>query len=525
MTNSSARARLAAAQRVIDTAAPRWVKRVVGSGPATTVRSPFDQRVLAEVPTSTPADVAEAARIALAAQESWATRSIDERAQVLLDFHDQLLDRRDEFADLVQLEAGKSRLNAIEEVLHVALTARYYGRTARRYLRNIRASGLFPLLTRIDRHYLPKGLVGVIAPWNYPFTMAISDALPAIAAGNAVLLKPDVQTPLVALAAVELLEAAGMPPGLWQVVNGPGSEVGPLLIDQVDYVCFTGSTTTGKTVAARCAERLIGCSLELGGKNPLLILDDADLDQAAAGAVRACFANAGQLCVSAERIYVDHSVAEKFLESFVAKTSELRLGASLNYAENCGSLINSGQLERVQAHVADAVDKGARVRVGGRARADLGPLFFEPTILTDVSPDADLYAGETFGPVVSVYPVADEDEAIARANDSEYGLNGSVWTTDLERGRRVAAQIRCGTVNVNEGFAATFGSIDAPMGGMKSSGLGRRQGEEGIRRFVEVQAIGTQSGIPIAPSLGLGPKAFVSAMTGALRVLKKAGRA
>jgi succinate-semialdehyde dehydrogenase / glutarate-semialdehyde dehydrogenase len=190
-----------------------------------------------------------------------------------------------------------------------------------------------------------------------------------------------------------------------------------------------------------------------------------------------------------------------------------------------GALINAGQLERISQHVEDAKAKGATVLTGGRARVDLGELFYEPTVLTGVTPEMDCYAGETFGPLVSVYPVADEAEAIARANDSEYGLNASVWTSDPERGRRVAGQINCGTVNVNEGFAATFGSIDAPMGGMKASGLGRRQGPEGLLRFVETQAIGTQSVFPLAPSFGLSPEAFVTGLTGALRVLKALGRA
>jgi succinate-semialdehyde dehydrogenase / glutarate-semialdehyde dehydrogenase len=340
-----------------------------------------------------------------------------------------------------------------------------------------------------------------------------------------VLLKPDQQTPLVALAAVELLRSVGMPTDLWGVVHGPGSEVGPQLIKVSNYVCFTGSTATGRKVAAQCAEQLIGCSLELGGKNPLLILDDVDVDMAAEGAVRASFSNAGQLCVAAERIYVAAPVLETFTDAFVARTRALRLGSALDYEHDMASLISAEQLERVSAHVEDARAKGATVLTGGRRRPDLGELFYEPTVLSGVTPEMDCYAEETFGPVVSIYPVADDEEAVNRANDSEYGLNGSVWTSDPERGRRVASRITCGTVNVNEGFAATFGSIDAPMGGMKNSGLGRRQGLEGIRRFVEVQSVATQSGLPLAPSHGLDGRSFTSVMTGMLRLLKRAGRA
>jgi succinate-semialdehyde dehydrogenase/glutarate-semialdehyde dehydrogenase len=497
---------------------------LTATGPAMELRSPATGEVIGELPTSTPADVEVGAQLAHRAQSEWAARPIDERARLLLDFHDRLLDRRDYFIDLLQ-SVGKTRLSAAEEVLHVALTARYYGRTARRYLRSERGEGVFPLLTRVDRNYLPKGLVGVIGPWNYPLTMAISDGLAALVAGNAIMLKPDHQTPLVALAAVELLRDAGLPDDVWQVVHGRGAVVGRELIDVSDYVCFTGSTATGRTVAAQCAGRLIGCSLELGGKNPLVILDDADVEAAAEGAVRASFSNAGQLCVSTERIYVAEPLFEPFTRAFVARTQAIRLGNALDFEHDMGSLMNHGQLERVSAHVEDAKAKGATVLTGGRRREDLGELFYEPTILTGVTPEMECYDQETFGPVVSVYAVADEDEAVARANESDYGLNASVWTSDHDRGRRVASKIKCGSVNVNEGFAATFGSIDAPMGGMKNSGLGRRQGQDGIRRFVEVQSVATQARIPLAPSHGLDGKSFTSVMTGALRMMKKVGRA
>ena len=497
---------------------------LTATGPAMELRSPLTGGVVGELPTSTAADVEVGAQLAHRAQAEWAARPIAERAGLLLDFHDQLLDDRDYFLDLLQ-SVGKDRLSAVNEVLHVALTARYYGRTARRYLRSERGQGVLPLLTRVDRHYVPKGLIGVIGPWNYPLTMAISDGLAALVAGNAIMLKPDHQTPQVALAAVELLRSAGLPPDLWQVVHGRGTVVGRELIDVSDYVCFTGSTATGRTVAAQCAHRLIGCSLELGGKNPMVILDDADVEAAADGAVRASFSSAGQVCVSTERIYVAEPLFEPFTRAFVEGTKALRLGHAPDFEHDIGCLINHDRLEQVSAHVEDAKAKGATVLTGGRRREDLGELFYEPTILTGVTPEMECYAEETFGPVVSIYPVVDDDEAVARANESDYGLNASVWTSDHERGRRVASKIKCGAVNVNEGFAATFGSIDAPMGGMKNSGLGRRQGRDGIRRFVDVQSVATQTGIPLAPSHGLDGKSFTSLMTGILRIMKKAGRA
>jgi succinate-semialdehyde dehydrogenase/glutarate-semialdehyde dehydrogenase len=496
---------------------------LTATGPGMELISPITGEVIGELPTSTSADVEVGAQIAHRAQQEWAATPIEDRALLLLDFHDHLLDQRDYLADLLQAD-GKDRMSAVAEVLHVALTARYYGRTARRYLHSERGEGVLPLMTRIERHYVPKGLVGVIGPWNYPLTMAISDGLAALVAGNAIMLKPDHQTPLAALAAVDLLRTAGLPADLWQVVHGRGTVVGRELIKVSDYVCFTGSTATGRTVAAQCAGQLIGCSLELGGKNPMVILDDAGVEAAAEGAARAAFSSAGQLCVSIERIYVVEPLFERFVQAFVARTQAIRLGNGPDFAFEMGSLINHDQLDRISSQVEDARSKGAIVRTGGRRREDLGELFYEPTILTGVTPEMECYAEETFGPVVSVYPVSSEAEAVERANESDYGLNASVWTSNPARGRRVASKIKCGSVNVNDGFAATFGSIDAPMGGMKNSGLGRRQGRDGIRRFVDVQSVATQSAIPLAPGQGLDPKSFSSLMTGVFRVMKKVGR-
>jgi succinate-semialdehyde dehydrogenase / glutarate-semialdehyde dehydrogenase len=508
---------------------PALTQRLTGrirstSGETATSTAPFTGQPIAAVPLSRVEDVQEAFERARDAQQRWAEVPLRERAAALLRLHDLVLDRQQQVMDLIQWESGKARKHAFEEVAHVAMTARYYARTADRHLAPSRRAGVYPVLTRVDLNRVPKGVVGIISPWNYPFTLALSDGLPALLAGNAVVHKPDSQTPLTALLGTQLLEEAGLPPQLWQTVYGAGSVVGGAIIDRADHVCFTGSTATGRKVAQQAAQRLVGCSLELGGKNPMLVLRDADLDRAAEGAVRGCFSSAGQLCVSMERLYVAEEVYDRFVQKFVQRVRAMRLSAALDFTADMGSLISQDQLDTVTAHVDDARARGARVLAGGRARPDVGPLFYEPTVLEGVEPPMACFADETFGPVVSLYRFAEESDAVARANEGSYGLNASVYTRDGARGRAIAARLRCGTVNVNEAYGASFASVDSPMGGMRDSGLGRRQGAEGVHRYTESQTVATQRGLPLAPALGLGDQAFTRVLSGALRVLKRTGR-
>jgi len=504
----------------------RLTSRLVAtSGTSTTVYSPATGQPLGVVPKSSPEDVLVAFDRARLVAKQWAKTSLDERSAMLLRFHDLVLRRREEIMDIICWESGKARIHAFDEPLHVALTARYYARSLKKHMEPRRKDGVVPILTRIDEHRLPKGVVAIISPWNYPFTMALSDGLAALAAGNAVVSKPDHHTPLSALFGLELLEEAGFPKGLWEMVAGEGRTLGTPMIENADYVCFTGSTATGKKIAMQCADRLIGCSLELGGKNPILVLRDADLERAAEGAVRAAFSNSGQLCVSTERLYCHQDIYDEFVEKFVARTRAMRLEASREWGVDMGSLISAEQLQVVDDHVKDAVAKGARVLAGGVARPDLGPYFYEPTILEGVTSEMDLHQEETFGPVISVYPFAHDSEAVELANAGDYGLNAAVFSRNGGHARKIANQIKCGTVNINEGFTASFASIDAPMGGMRSSGMGRRQGAEGIHRYTEVQSVATQYFLRFGPHWGLTDQAYAAVMTGALKVLRNLGRA
>ena len=511
------------------TLAPALIGRLlagasVGDEPSTLpIRAPFTGDLLVDLPVSTPLDVLAEAERLRHGQVLWAQRPVRERSAVLLRFHDLMLARRDEVLDIVQWETGKARRDAMEEVLDVCLNARHYARSAPALLRPRRHLGALPLATGVVEYRHPKGVVGIIAPWNYPLTLAASDALPALAAGNALLLRPDPQTSLTALWVLALLREAGLPDDAMGVVLGEGPEIGPVVVEQSDFVMFTGSTAVGRQIAEQCGRRLIGCSLELGGKNAMVVRADADPDHAAEIAVRAAFANAGQLCVSMERIYVHSSLSDAFVDRFAARTRALSFAQRPGWAGQIGPLVSQRQLERVSAHVDDARARGATVVCGGRPRPDVAPFAYEPTILRDVPPDAAVCADETFGPVAAVYPVASDEEAVRRANDSTYGLNAVVVSRSGRDGRRLATRLRAGTVSVNEAHGATWGSTRAPMGGVGDSGLGRRHGDEGLLKYVESQTVAEQRFLGIAPQFGWTDERWLGTLAASFAVLKRLG--
>ena len=452
------------------------------------VTNPATGEVVASIPLTAPADIAPAAHAARIAQARWEQQSFRDRARVIARFHDLALDRSELVLDTIQSESGKARRDAMAELVTVAGTARYYLAHGRRHLTDKRARGGVPLLTRARTTWHPHGLIGMITPWNFPFLLGVGDALPALLAGNAVLTKPSELTPRSTLLARDLLVEAGLDPDLFQPLIGAGTDLGQPLIDEVDHIGFTGSTATGRIVARAAAERLIPCSLELGGKNPMLVLPGADIDDAVHGLVSGGFANSGQTCICVERVYVHDDVWEPFVAAATARVRDLDVRWSSAFDADMGSLVSIDHARGVRAHVRDAIDKGATVLAGSADEPDLGPAFVTPTLLTDTTPDMLLHDEETFGPVVRLERVSSAEQAIALANDSDLGLNGSVWAGNRRRARALANQLEVGTSNVNSTLLI-YNSYDVPMGGIRRSGIGRRHAASGIQKYCRQQSI------------------------------------
>jgi succinate-semialdehyde dehydrogenase/glutarate-semialdehyde dehydrogenase len=451
------------------------------------VRNPATGEPVGEVKTAKASQIQDAAGRAREAQPGWAQLSFIERSRIIRRFHDLILTRRNQILDTIQAETGKARRDALAEIITVAGTARYYISQGGEHLRPKRHHPAVPGITSAEVVYKPHGLVGLITPWNYPFLLSIADALPALLAGNAVLIKPSELTPLSAILAHDLLIASGLDSRLCPVVNGPG-ETGSELIQNVDYVGFTGGTVTGRKVAVAAGERLIPYSLELGGKNPMVVLKGAPLEQAARGLLAGAFSNGGQTCIAVERVYVEESVFDEFAHYVADKASQLKLGWSKSWDIDIGSMISTEHAGKVLRHIQQAMDGGARVLAGGHARPDLGSAFVEPTVLTDVSETTPIAREETFGPVVSLYPVRNAADAISRANDSQFGLNASVWAGRGIQARGIARQLQTGSAAINSTLLI-YNTFDVPMGGVKLSGIGRRHGEHGILRYTQTESI------------------------------------
>ncbi len=522
---TTAPVRLERPASVTDALLARLVARVSSDGSMAPwhLTEVYTGEKLVELPQSSPADIERAFAAARSAQAQWARRSVEDRLKVFKKAHQLFLDNAQLTADLIQVESGKNRRMAIEETCDPPMVMGHYLKRAKRLLAPVTRGGPVPFLTTSTEVRMPKGVVGIIGPWNFPFATGISDSIAALMAGNAIVLKPDNKTALSPLWGIEMLERAGLPQGLFQVVCGEGPDVGPTFIDNANYVMFTGSTATGRVIGERCGRNLIACCLELGGKNPMIVLEDADLDEVVQGAIFGAFGNTGQICMHIERMYLPRSRYEEFKAKFVAATEALDVRAAYDFGPDLGSLVSVDHMERVRAHVEDAVAKGATVLTGGRARPDLGPAFFEPTILENTPPDALHATVETFGPVVSLYPYDTVEEAIALANDTDYGLNASVWGGDVEAATAVARRIESGNVNVNDILATAFASKGTPSGGVKASGVGARHGDQGLLKYTDVQQLAVLKKQVMGARPGQDYDEYVKGMLGGLKMMRRLG--
>ncbi|HUH05452.1 MAG TPA: aldehyde dehydrogenase family protein [Kofleriaceae bacterium] len=462
-------------------AAVKSTDRIVSINPATGVP-------LGDVPDMGAAEVRAAVARARVAQREWARLDLRERCKRVRRFSVELMRRADEIIELICKEGGKTKQEALgTEVAVVADLTNYFCKHAPRMLAP-EPIGLHLLKHRRSTiHYAPRGVVGVIAPWNFPFSIPMGEVIMAIIAGNGVVLKPSEITPLIALRAKELYEASGLPPDLFQVVTGRGGTGAALIDAGIQFCVFTGSVVTGKKVAAACGERLIPCTLELGGKAPAVVCADADLERTAAAIAWGGFCNSGQVCASVERVYAHEAVHDELVDRLVTLVSSLRQGDASATEVDVGAMTWDRQVDNVESLVKSAVAAGARVATGGRRTPGPG-LFFEPTVLTSCTQDMDVMRKEIFGPVVPIMRVSSEAEAIELANDSHLGLLAYVFTRDRAKGARLAQEIEAGTVMVND-VLNTFGCPETPWGGVKMSGIGRTHSAIGLRDLCEIRHV------------------------------------
>ncbi len=425
------------------------------------------------------------------AQKEWGARPLRYRCAMVRRLRDVIFESREEIADIVTREAGKPRVEALfAEVLLALDTADFLSRRAPRWLRPERVPH-HNLAMKAKSGWLefePHGIVAIISPWNYPFAIPMVQIISAIVAGNAVVLKPSELTPWTGWLARELFRRAHFPTGLVQVLQG-GGDVGAALIDAgPDKVFFTGSVATGKRIAEACGRKLIPSVLELGGKDAMIVLKDADLEVTSSAAVWGGFMNCGQTCISVERVYVEQPVAKRFTELCVEKTKKLRVGPSSDPDAEIGPMIRRRQLETVEAQLRDAVAHGAEILTGGTRRPDLGPNFLEPAVVRCADPLTSLMTEETFGPVIAIQTVGSAKEALECANDSQYALSASVWTRDIRLAKALASRLRAGSVMIND-VASYYGICEAPHGGRAASGWGRSHSRLGLLEMVQVKYV------------------------------------
>jgi acyl-CoA reductase-like NAD-dependent aldehyde dehydrogenase len=475
----------------VEQAIPQVHNGVAHSGEEIPVENPATGQIVGTVPDLTAEAVAEMARRGRIAQPAWEAYGFDGRARVLLRAQKWVMDNAERVVATICSETGKTFEDAsLAEIGYAGNAFGFWARQAPEYLADerVRSSQVLVKGKKLTLRYRPLGLIGVIGPWNYPLTNSFGDCIPALAAGNAVILKPSEVTPLTSLLMADGLRECGLPEDVLQIATGRG-ETGAALIEHVDMIMFTGSTRTGRKVAEAAARRLIPASLELGGKDPMIVLADADLERAANFATYFSMQNAGQTCISIERVYVEEPVYDEFVAKVSDKVRALRVGAPQGPGSvEVGAITFPPQLDTIEAHVADAIDRGARVLTGGHAVQSSAGRFYEPTVLVDVDHTMACMTEETFGPTLPIMRVADAEEAVRLANDSPYGLGASVFSRDADRGEAIARRLDVGAANVNDAMI-NYTVLELPMGGAKASGLGSRHGAGGIRKYCSQQAI------------------------------------
>jgi acyl-CoA reductase-like NAD-dependent aldehyde dehydrogenase len=460
-----------------------------GAGRTIPVEDPARGTIIADVPVLDDAAVHALATRARMAQPAWAASGFAARGAILLRARKWLMRNADRMSETICRETGKTYEDSQLELSVAAESFTFWARNAAKYLADerVRSRSVLVVGKRVRVRYEPVGVVGVVGPWNYPLVNAFCDCVPALMAGNAVILKPSEVTPLTALLVQEMLEASGMPADVFAVATGDGS-TGGAVVDVSDYVMFTGSTRTGQAVMERAAKTLTPVSLELGGKDPMIVCADADLERAANAAAYYGLLNSGQVCISVERVYVEAPVHDEFVRRLVDNVRDLRQGVGTGPGSvEVGALTFAPQIDLVEAHVQDAVAQGAQVQIGGHRGPGPGR-FFEPTVLTGVTHEMRCMREETFGPTIPVMKVDDVEEAVRMANDSVYGLQASVWTKDVARGEQLARRVEAGAVTVNDAML-NYAAFGAPMGGWKTSGVGSRHGANGIRKYCKTQTI------------------------------------
>lgn len=453
------------------------------------VYNPATLESLGEIEVASAQDVRDAVARARDAQPAWAELSFSRRGSYLLKLREQLVDRTDEIVDTICADTGKPRLEAVAtEILAACDSLTYYARRSEKLLADERKPLHLMKTKKLVISHRPMGVIGIITPWNFPFVLSLNPSIQALMAGNSVVLKPSEVTPFVGIKLRELFEAAGFPPGVFEVVTGDGTTGAALVEAGCDKISFTGSVRTGRKIAEACGRQLIPCTLELGGKDPMIVCDDADVERAAKGAVWSAFANAGQICMSTERVYVTEKNAAPFIDRVVELTKELRQGPESEGEVDVGSLTFAPQLEVIDKHVKDAVEKGAVVLTGGQRNPDFEGYFYEPTVLVNVDHSMTIMRDETFGPTLPIQVVADEDEALRLANDSKYGLQASVWTRDAYKAKKIARALNAGGITVDDTMV-TYGVTESPFGGVNDSGIGRVNGELGLKSYCHTQSL------------------------------------